>query len=152
MGALYQVNPPSDEPTTLLQASAGDIELHGVWVALSQKGKHLTKINLSIDWRCLKNNLPDYSMTIWAIDKKGALIFEEKRLICYGLRPTSSWKAGERVIENYRLILPDNMPPQFEIRSGVCLLQDEKLKPFHPSEKIDRNGLAVIGIFEPSIS
>lgn len=146
---LYRRNPAGvGEPPVILGARAEGIELHGIWAAgagdPSKEG-----VRIIFDWRCTKDAMPDYYLSVWVVGEDGKTVFEDRRLIAYGLHPTAGWKKDERIVENYRLILPAGAPKKFAVIAGLGRIDTDKFAPFSPSGKVDKNGLTVLGVFEP---
>jgi len=64
----------------------------------------------SFYWKCLKDFPKKYNAFLTLEDKKGKVVKNSKRNICYRLYPTNAWRQGQIIKENYRYIFPSNMP------------------------------------------
>lgn len=148
MDPLFQINPKDiAEPPILLEAKIDDLELRGIWKSPLKADGSKKMMEITFDLRCLKDKPGNYTMIVVLSDGSGEHLSVRSRSICYGFHPIVSLKAGDRVIEKYRLPLPADLSSDIELRIGLGEISGHKYRPFKQNSHTE-NGLAMISIFE----
>jgi hypothetical protein len=87
-------------------------------------------LNLTLWWETTAKMNNDYTAFVHLVDRRGRILVQEDRLLLQGELPTSSWRVGDIVKEEYRLPLgPDVAPIDYLIRVGVYYWQTGERLP-----------------------
>jgi hypothetical protein len=109
---LYRVGSLSGEPM-----SASGVEIGG---ALKLEGYHLSTDNLhpgvsvqvKLKWRLLETLDRDYTMSLQLLDENGDKVAQGNDHLPGGqVYPTSLWRVGEAVTDQFELIIPPDLAP-----------------------------------------
>ena len=77
-------------------------------------------ILLTLLWRSLAPVTENYQVFVHLLDEQGAKITQADGQPVQWLRPTSTWEAGEQIVDRYGLLLPDLLPAgQYTIAVGL---------------------------------
>jgi mannosyltransferase len=77
-------------------------------------------LDLSLWWQAVANVEKDYTVFVHLADGDGHLWAQEDALLQHNDNPSSTWRPGLVVKEEYALDLPAEMPPgEYEISTGV---------------------------------
>ena len=68
-------------------------------------------LGLSLLWKPTGAIPTDYTAAVYLINSAGAVIAQQDRAPVDGFAPTSKWKTGQRVRDNFGFILPADLPP-----------------------------------------
>ena len=67
-------------------------------------------ILLTLLWRSLAPVDENYQVFVHLLDEQGTKIAQADGQPVQWLRPTSTWQAGEQIVDRYGLLLPDLLP------------------------------------------
>jgi hypothetical protein len=67
-------------------------------------------ILLTLQWQSLASVSEDYQVFVHLLDRDGNKIAQADGQPVQWLRPTSTWRPGERIADRYGLLLPPNLP------------------------------------------
>lgn len=96
-------------PDLLINKNYNDeILLEGVNINYNERQGHRIA-QLQIYWQALDEPKHKYKLLIGLADESGAVVKTYHHHIAYGFYPTNYWEAGQRIIENYQLVLPKNL-------------------------------------------
>lgn len=102
-------------PTRTVHTRFGeDIRLLGYDISTNAQGATLEKgdmLGISLLWQAVAPMEIDYTVGIYLLDPGGAVALQQDRYPVDGFAPTSRWKPGELVRDNYGFILPQTLPP-----------------------------------------
>jgi len=77
-------------------------------------------ILLTLLWRSLSPVAENYQVFVHLLDEQGAKIAQADGQPVQWLRPTSTWQAGEQIVDRYGLLLPDLLPAgQYTVAVGL---------------------------------
>jgi 4-amino-4-deoxy-L-arabinose transferase-like glycosyltransferase len=120
----YGVGPvsPATAPTSEVTASLGDqIKLAGYDLPAGT-GEPGAIIPLTLFWVPAEEIADDYQVFVHLLSPEGGLVAQSDSGPVGGSRPTSSWRAGELIVDRHGLALPDTLPPgEYELRVGLYL-------------------------------
>jgi hypothetical protein len=81
-------------------------------------------IHLSLLWQAIATIERDYTVFVQMLDEGGQLCLQMDRYPVDGFRPTSTWQPGEKVHDNYGLVIPPEMPPgRYRLIAGMYWLE-----------------------------
>ncbi|GEM_PF-1751446 len=106
--------PAGSAPATPESRFADGIDLEGHQVAV-QPGK----IELTLDWAARAEPSRDYTVFVHVIDPSGKVVVQADSQPLKGDFPTGTWRAGDRVADQYELQVP---PGQYEVQVGLYYL------------------------------
>lgn len=87
-------------------------------------------LDLTLWWETTAKMNNDYTAFIHLVDPQGRILVQEDRLLLQGELPTSGWRVGDIVKEQYRLRLgPDTAPFDYLIKVGVYYWQTGERLP-----------------------
>ena len=77
-------------------------------------------VQLLITWHVL-DRLPEaYTTFVHITDENDRILAQLDRPPLGGSRPTDTWRAGEKLLDSYTLVLPRNTPPgSYQVRLGL---------------------------------
>jgi len=87
------------------------------------------RLEISLWWQTLAEMESDYTVFIHVVDQDGRVWAQQDTLLLSAERPTSKWRAGETVIQQYGLALPAGAPADFTILVGVYYWQTGERLP-----------------------
>ncbi len=112
---------PQIAPQQLVRARLGDtMQLIGYDVA-----RETNVIALTVYWGCIAEMDEDYTVFVHLVGAanpttQSRVWTQDDAMPGHGAYPTSRWQAGEVIVDDYRLVLPANMPPgEYEIEAGM---------------------------------
>ena len=79
-------------------------------------------MRVALDWEALGTFPQDYSVFLHVVDAEGVLHAQLDGYPLDGERPTSTWRPGERLLDERVIILPPDLP-EGEYRLLVGLLR-----------------------------
>jgi hypothetical protein len=86
--------------------NAGD-KMALLWYEAVPEGRFL---NIRLCWETLGEIKDDIWMAFYAVDSGGKQISVKMNRACFGLYPTYRWKKGEKVIDTFKMLLPEGSP------------------------------------------
>lgn len=98
---------PADIDTGI-NADNGWIRLNGY--ALTPKTSPGDAILLALRWESLRPVSYDYQVFVHLLDSRGEKIAQRDGQPVQWMRPTSTWRAGEEIVDHYGLLLPTDIP------------------------------------------
>lgn len=102
-------------PTTSTYACFGDLaELIGYDLSV-QRSPSSSRIQLTLYWRALRTADKDFTVFTHLLDKSGKVIAQDDSQPCRAKCRTTSWIAGEYLLDNYQLSYPDGTLPKDSI-------------------------------------
>ncbi len=82
-------------------------------------------LRLELHWRALAPPAEDDHLFVHLLDGEGRLWAQRDSVPLLGLRPTTTWRAGEALVDRYGLLLPAAMPPgPYRLQAGLYRLDD----------------------------
>jgi hypothetical protein len=96
-----------DQPEQSVTEANGWIRLNGY--GLTTEATPGGAILLALRWQSLRLVEKDYHVFVHLLDARGEKIAQRDGQPVQWLRPTSSWQAGEEIIDHYGLLLPDDI-------------------------------------------
>jgi hypothetical protein len=111
---------PQGEPAHVTeQVFGGALALEGYDLAVEGN-----EVRLDLYWRCLAPLPADYTLFLHLLDAEGELVTQADGPPLGGDYPTSLWAAGETVLDQQVIPLPEDVPPgPYAVRLGWYLLQ-----------------------------
>jgi hypothetical protein len=86
------------------------------------------RLQMNLWWRALAEMDRDYTVFIHIVDQDGGIRAQQDTLLLSGDRPTSAWRAGETVKQQYDLALPSDATRAYTVLTGLyCLETGERL-------------------------
>jgi dolichyl-phosphate-mannose-protein mannosyltransferase len=76
-------------------------------------------MGVSLVWQTTQPVTTDYTVAIHWIDANGQVVAQQDRQPVGGFRPTSGWRAREKLRDNYGFVVPDLPPGRYTIRVTV---------------------------------
>jgi uncharacterized membrane protein len=61
---------------------------------------------ISFVWKCIKESKTDFGVILFFANQENNLFYKQLHPICYRIYPTSTWKAGEIIQEDFSALLP----------------------------------------------
>lgn len=141
--SVYGVSQPATQIQTHLAAQFGDaIFLDGFSLKINvvSPGDILP---LTLFWHSNSNSrLPSYKVFVHLAASDGLLLAQHDGEPVGGLRPTSGWKAGERLTDNHGVLLPaDLQPGDYRLVVGLYGLEDGVRLPVFADGKTEDDSL-----------
>ena len=103
-----------DKPAIALAAKFGDsIRLIGFDLISSGDPEHPRpgdQVGISLLWQAEKKLDTDYTIAVYLIAPNGNIAIQQDRQPVGEFRPTTTWKPGNRLRDNYGFILPNSLP------------------------------------------
>jgi hypothetical protein len=125
----------STGPSQITDTRFGEaIRLSGYDIASSPDTAAGDMVGISLAWEATQPVEVNYTVGIYLLDPNGAVAMQQDRWPVAGFEPTSKWKPGETVRDNYGFIIPSTLPPG-EYRFAVAvydLTNMERLAVFGP--------------------
>lgn len=80
-------------------------------------------IEMSFLWQCLEPVTDEVWVYFQIIDKGGRELHNSAKPVCYGIYPVKRWKKSEKVMDYYRMFLPDKIKSgrEYDIRMTLFL-------------------------------
>ncbi|MCS6801395.1 MAG: DUF4832 domain-containing protein [Dehalococcoidia bacterium] len=105
-------------PSRRLDADLGQARLAAV--ALPERAAAGTLLPVRLDWEATAPFAADYTVYLHLLDRDGRLVAQRDAPPAAGSRPTSSWRAGETVVDRQTVLLPPDLPAgDFRLRAGL---------------------------------
>jgi hypothetical protein len=77
-------------------------------------------LRVSLSWRSLQPADNDYTIFVHLVDANGSVWAQHDSQPAGGLRPTSSWEAGEEITDHHGLALPADIPAgEYDLTLGL---------------------------------
>ena len=95
-------------PGAAIDADNGWIRLDGY--ALTSNTKPGAELLLVLRWESLQRVQNNYQVFVHLLNAHGEKLAQRDGQPVQWLRPTSSWQPGEKIIDRYGLLLPDDLP------------------------------------------
>lgn len=119
--------PTGAQPDHLIDAQVGDaIRLAGYDVVTNDYVTSFDTLHpgdmlgISLVWEAIAPMEVDYTTAVHVIDEAGQVSLQQDRPPMHGFAPTSQWKPGDYIRDNFGLVLPDDLPPgDYELRAVV---------------------------------
>jgi len=103
-------------------------------------------IHLSLLWQALAPIEQDYTVFVHMLDENGQLCLQVDRYPVDGFRPTSLWSLGEKVRDNYGLVIPPEMPPgRYHLVAGMYWLETLERLPVTSHEAVRLGDYVLLG-------
>jgi hypothetical protein len=119
---LYGTSPPplAEEPTKEEGVLLGySVELTGEDLAI-QRLEPGDVVPLTLFWRARQPVQQDAKVFVHLLDSGGQLVAQHDGEPVSGLRPTSTWKPGELIVDRHGVLLPDDLPPgEYQLVVGL---------------------------------
>jgi 4-amino-4-deoxy-L-arabinose transferase-like glycosyltransferase len=106
--AINSDGSPPDDVVRVGVSMGGAVMLEGYAVRPVTKGQGLI---LTLYWRALGSDLPDYSVYVRAVDSEGQIYARADSPPVMGFWPTSRWEAGKLVADEQVLLRPPETGP-----------------------------------------
>ena len=79
-------------------------------------------------WKCLERIEENYTVFVHFTDKDGKIVFQQDHQFCHGEYPTSEWKKGVVIKEEYYFPVPIKVKEgAYDIKIGVYIPHKERL-------------------------
>jgi hypothetical protein len=115
---LYMLRQPEGTEHTLWRDFGGVAALLGYGIEeAGAEGEH--RLEISLWFQALAEMDRDYTVFIHGVDQDGRVWAQQDTLLLSAERPTSKWRAGETVKQQYELALPTGVPADVTILVGV---------------------------------
>jgi hypothetical protein len=103
-------------------------------------------IYLSLLWQATAPIDQDYTVFVQMLDESGQLGLQMDRYPVDGFRLTSSWQLGEKVRDNYGLVIPPGMPPgRYRLITGMYWLETLERLPVTNYEAVHLGDYVSLG-------
>jgi len=77
-------------------------------------------VRLILHWRAKGEVGEDYKVFVHLLDEEGRLVAQRDSEPQGGMRPTSSWRVGEEVVDRYGVMIPEGLPAgEYELVVGT---------------------------------
>lgn len=106
------------------QSSERDVAESG-WVRLNgygftQQTHPGGELLVALEWQSLRRVDHDYQVFVHLLNAQDEKLAQRDGQPVLWLRPTSTWQPGEKIVDRYGLLLPDDLPPgQYRIAVGL---------------------------------
>jgi hypothetical protein len=120
MGGMVEVAPLTASPD-YLPIGADWTDFANLVGAVSQNGDTWAggNVRVLLEWRALAEVEHDYTVFVHLLNTDGVLVAQHDGMPVGEQRPTSGWRAGERVIDMHEIPLPPDLPSgQYSLRVG----------------------------------
>jgi hypothetical protein len=110
---LYGTSPPplAEEPSKEEGVLLGySVELTGADLAI-QRLEPGDVVPLTLFWQARQPVQQDAKVFVHLLDAAGQLVAQHDSEPVNGLRPTSTWRPGESIVDRHGVLLPDDLPP-----------------------------------------
>jgi hypothetical protein len=85
-------------------------------------------VHVTYYWKCLECLEEDYTVFVHFTDKDGKIIYQQDHPFCHGAYPTSEWKKGEIIKEEYYFPISTKVKEAaYEIRIGVYIPHNKRM-------------------------
>ncbi len=75
---------------------------------------------VALEWQSLRPVDRDFQVFVHLLNEQGEKLAQRDGQPVLWLRPTSTWQPGERIVDRYGLLLPDDLPPgEYRIAVGL---------------------------------
>ncbi len=89
-------------------------------VTLPAQGKPGANLTLRLQWDSVKRAATDYTTFVHIVDAAGKLIAQQDRPPLDGFAATRLWEPGQRIVDNYAIPLPAELPAgQYTVQLGL---------------------------------
>jgi hypothetical protein len=103
-------------------------------------------IHLSLLWQAIAPIEQDYTVFVQMLDESGQLGLQMDGYSVDGFRPTSSWPLGEKVRDNYGLVIPPEMSPgRYRLIAGMYWLETLERLPVTSYEAAHLGDYVLLG-------
>ena len=141
---------------TPLQAQLPErLRLEGVWITVDGKPVDPAavpvslapgaEVNVSLVWRALAEIPDGYTVFVHLLDEQGTLIAQHDGVPAHGTRPTTSWRPGERILDEHAFVVPPGAAGRARLVAG--LYDTETL-----TRQIFANGQEVVPLAEGQVA
>jgi hypothetical protein len=116
---LYVRGEPQDYQQPLWRNLGDSVALLGYDVELVRRedGDHL---RVSLWWKALADMDRDYTAFVHLLEPDDRIWAQDDRMVKIGERPTSTWRVGETVRQEYDLPVPPSaLPDEYTIKAGL---------------------------------
>jgi hypothetical protein len=76
-------------------------------------------IHLTFFWQCLEPLGEDYTVFIHLVDEESHILAQKDNPPADGFYPTTKWEPGEIVRDQYDLVIPQDVPGDWELKVGM---------------------------------
>lgn len=111
---------PQIAPQKRLDARLGDsISLIGYDLA-----RNGNEIALTLYWGSIAETREDYTVFVHLLNSASQVVVQDDAKPGYGSFPTQRWRAGQVIVDDYRLVVPPNAPPgEYQIEIGMYVFE-----------------------------
>lgn len=78
-------------------------------------------LNMNFYWECLDKTDDDIWLILQIFDENGEEVCRNMQPICYGIYPAYRWSKAEKVVDNYKMILPSRLKDKTEYKLHMIL-------------------------------
>jgi hypothetical protein len=111
------------------------------------KGENLT---LRLFWQAKTWITTDYTVFVHLVGPDGQIVAQHDQQPLGGFYPTSAWRRGETIVDEYGLSLPPDLPAgEYQVRTGMYILATGERLPVRLSEQPDGDFLVLASLHLP---
>ncbi len=115
LGAIFGLPEQAGQP---IDEASGWVRLNGYgFTRETGPGRELL---VALEWQSLRPVDRDFQVFVHLLNEQGEKLAQRDGQPVLWLRPTSTWQPGERIVDRYGLLLPQDLPPgEYRIAVGL---------------------------------
>ncbi len=135
--ALYGIAPSSRDVPQPLDARFGDTMTLTSYQLDARRARAGDVLTLTLHWRVEQTPNARYKIFVHLLDASGRVIAQRDGEPLADLRPTTTWRAGETLADNYGVLIePDTSPGDYRVAIGVYRAEDGARVPVGESDHL----------------
>ncbi len=135
--ALYGIAPSSRSVPQPLDAHFGEALRLTSYQLDARRARAGDVLTLTLHWRVEQTPNARYKIFVHLLDASGRVIAQRDGEPLADLRPTTTWRAGETLADNYGVFIEPNTPPgDYRIEIGVYRTDDGARLPVGESDHL----------------
>jgi mannosyltransferase len=135
--ALYGIAPSSRSAPQPLDARFGDALRLTSYQLDARRARAGDVLTLTLHWRVEQTPNTRYKIFVHLLDASGRVVAQRDGEPLADLRPTTTWRAGETIVDNYGVFIEPGTPPgDYRIEIGVYRADDGARLPVGESDHL----------------
>ena len=135
--ALYGIAPSSRDVPQPLDVRFGDTMTLTSYQLDARRARAGDVLTLTLHWRAEQTPNARYKIFVHLLDASGRVIAQRDGEPLADLRPTTTWRAGETLADNYGVFIePDTSPGDYRVAIGVYRAEDGARVPVGESDHL----------------